>query len=186
MTRLPVPGSDEGQWGQILNDYLAASHKADGTLRDDAVDSSVIASNSITESNLAPDIITKLNTTTPGATGPAGPTGPQGPTGSPGVTGSTGPQGLVGATGAVGLAGQAGATGATGPAGATTIAGISGLQAALDGKETVGSVASHEAASDPHATANYAIMLGGGRRIFVQPTDPGGSASDGDLWIDTA
>lgn len=60
------------------------------------------------------------------------------------------------------------------------------VQTALDGKETAGAVAAHEAASDPHPTASYAIMVGGGRRVFVQSTDPGGAASDGDLWIDTA
>lgn len=33
MARLPVPGSDEGQWGDILNDYLSTSHGADGLLK---------------------------------------------------------------------------------------------------------------------------------------------------------
>lgn len=33
MARLPVPGSDDNQWGEILNDYLAVSHNADGTLK---------------------------------------------------------------------------------------------------------------------------------------------------------
>lgn len=37
MARLPVPGSDEGQWGDILNDYLSASHGADGALKGVAV-----------------------------------------------------------------------------------------------------------------------------------------------------
>lgn len=31
--RLPNPGSDQGQWGQILNDYLSVEHNADGTLK---------------------------------------------------------------------------------------------------------------------------------------------------------
>jgi hypothetical protein len=31
--RLPVPGSDDGQWGTILNDYLLVEHNADGTLK---------------------------------------------------------------------------------------------------------------------------------------------------------
>ena len=34
MSRLPVPGSDEGNWGEILNNYLAVSLKPDGTLSD--------------------------------------------------------------------------------------------------------------------------------------------------------
>ena|GEM_PF-3571892 len=33
MTRLPIPGSDVGQWGDILNDYLSVSHQTDGTLK---------------------------------------------------------------------------------------------------------------------------------------------------------
>lgn len=33
MSRLPIPGSDDGQWGTVLNDYLSVSHNADGTLK---------------------------------------------------------------------------------------------------------------------------------------------------------
>jgi hypothetical protein len=33
MTRLPQPGSDDGTWGSILNDYLSQEHNADGTLK---------------------------------------------------------------------------------------------------------------------------------------------------------
>lgn len=31
--RLPIPGSDDGQWGQILNDFLSVEHETDGTLK---------------------------------------------------------------------------------------------------------------------------------------------------------
>jgi hypothetical protein len=31
MARLPIPGSDDGTWGDILNDFLSAQHNADGT-----------------------------------------------------------------------------------------------------------------------------------------------------------
>lgn len=34
MPRLPQVGSDNGTWGNILNDYLAAAHNSDGTLKD--------------------------------------------------------------------------------------------------------------------------------------------------------
>jgi hypothetical protein len=37
MARLPNIGSDEGMWGQVLNDYLAVSHNADGTIQDTGV-----------------------------------------------------------------------------------------------------------------------------------------------------
>lgn len=31
MPRLPMPGSDDGQWGDILNEYLSAEHNGDGS-----------------------------------------------------------------------------------------------------------------------------------------------------------
>lgn len=37
MVRLPVPGADSGQWGEILNEYLTASHDTDGTLKSASV-----------------------------------------------------------------------------------------------------------------------------------------------------
>lgn len=33
MARLPQPGGDNGSWGDILNDFLAQAHNADGTLK---------------------------------------------------------------------------------------------------------------------------------------------------------
>lgn len=33
MTRLPTPGSDDGAWGDILNDFLSVEHNTDGTLK---------------------------------------------------------------------------------------------------------------------------------------------------------
>jgi hypothetical protein len=33
MARLPIPGSDDGTWGDVLNDYLAVEHDSDGSLR---------------------------------------------------------------------------------------------------------------------------------------------------------
>ncbi len=37
MVRLPQPGGDDGTWGQILNDFLDASHNTDGTLKPSSV-----------------------------------------------------------------------------------------------------------------------------------------------------
>ncbi len=48
MARLPVPGSDKGQWGGILNEYLAQSHNDDGSLKSGAVGASQLQSNSVT------------------------------------------------------------------------------------------------------------------------------------------
>jgi hypothetical protein len=33
LARLPTPGQDEGEWGNILNDYLSVELRADGTLK---------------------------------------------------------------------------------------------------------------------------------------------------------
>lgn len=38
MARLPTPGSDDGTWGQVLNDFLAQSHNNDGSLKASSVD----------------------------------------------------------------------------------------------------------------------------------------------------
>lgn len=33
MARLPVSGSDDGTWGNVLNEFLRVAHNADGTLK---------------------------------------------------------------------------------------------------------------------------------------------------------
>lgn len=99
MARLPIPGSDAGNWGQILNDFLSAAHKADGSIKD----------NIISETNLSSSVTTKLNT----VAGQQGATGAQGPAGANGPQGATGPQGPAGSQGATGAAGQGVPTGGT-------------------------------------------------------------------------
>lgn len=47
MARLPQPGGDSGSWGQILNDYLAQVHEADGTLKADTVNAKQLAPGSV-------------------------------------------------------------------------------------------------------------------------------------------
>lgn len=51
MTRLPQPGSDQGTWGNILNDYLSISHDSDGTIK----------GGSVTEAKLDGGVQAKLN-----------------------------------------------------------------------------------------------------------------------------
>lgn len=34
MPRLPIPGSDTGNWGEILNEFLEQAHEGDGSLKD--------------------------------------------------------------------------------------------------------------------------------------------------------
>ena len=57
MARLPQPGGDAGNWGNILNDYLAASHKADGTIKDNTVGSAQLQDDSVTNAALADDSV---------------------------------------------------------------------------------------------------------------------------------
>jgi hypothetical protein len=47
MTRLPLPGQDDGTWGNILNDFLAVAHNSDGTLQDVGVIASKAADNTV-------------------------------------------------------------------------------------------------------------------------------------------
>lgn len=51
MARLPIQGSDDGVWGDVLNDFLSQAHASDGTLQSSAV-TAAIGSN-ITDSNIA-------------------------------------------------------------------------------------------------------------------------------------
>ncbi|HET9412216.1 MAG TPA: hypothetical protein VFO38_05215 [Candidatus Saccharimonadales bacterium] len=52
MARLPIPGSDDGTWGDVLNDYLQVAHDPAGTLKSGAVDVSAIQDDSVTEAKL--------------------------------------------------------------------------------------------------------------------------------------
>lgn len=201
--RLPTPGGDEGSWGHILNDYLAAAHKSDGTLKDNVVTASAIApgaitvaelqNNTITEDKLDPLLLDKIETGVgpigpigaTGATGPSGAAGPpgavgaSGATGGMGATGPTGPQGATGATGIAGPQGPTGPIGATGPAGATTIDGISGLQAALNDK-VASSALALVATSGSYLDLSSRPTL---PVITVSSTAPSNPAV-GDVWID--
>ena len=40
--RLPIPGKDEGRWGDILNEYLLVAHTEDGSLRSNAPTAGVV------------------------------------------------------------------------------------------------------------------------------------------------
>lgn len=128
MARLPIPGSDQGSWGQILNDYLSQSHSTDGNIKPGV----------ITESHLDTAAAAKLNATAgptgaTGATGPTGATGATGTAGAAGAAGAVGATGATGPTGAAGSAGAAGAVGATGATGATGVAGADGTSVEIQG-----------------------------------------------------
>ncbi len=58
MARLPVPGSDSGSWGDVLNDFLLTSHATSGALKNDSVGTSQLQANSITASQLQSSSVT--------------------------------------------------------------------------------------------------------------------------------
>jgi hypothetical protein len=60
MPRLPQPGSDQGQWGDILNDYLSVSHTSDGSLKGGTVGTTQLQDNSIPAAKLSTPTQTSL------------------------------------------------------------------------------------------------------------------------------
>ena len=58
MTRLPIPGADDDNWGSILNDYLQVSHATNGALKPDAVTPSAIQDASVAGTKLQDSSIT--------------------------------------------------------------------------------------------------------------------------------
>jgi hypothetical protein len=71
MTRLPQPGSDSGQWGQILNDFLSQSHTADGSLKSASVTGPTVQDGSLTiakTANLQVTLDNKVATSGPAST----------------------------------------------------------------------------------------------------------------------
>lgn len=61
MARQPIPGSDAGTWGTILNDYLSVSIDTDGTLKSAAVSTAgaEVTTNKDTDGTLAANSDTK-------------------------------------------------------------------------------------------------------------------------------
>lgn len=58
MPRLPQPGSDNGTWGNLLNEFLLVSHDSDGALRPGSVDDTALADNAVTGTKIANGSIT--------------------------------------------------------------------------------------------------------------------------------
>ena len=52
MARLPIPGADDGSWGDILNAYLGIAHASDGTLNSGIVGTSQLQDNAVTNAKL--------------------------------------------------------------------------------------------------------------------------------------
>ena len=59
MARLPVPGNDEGTWGDLLNDFLLAAHATDGALKPGTVGSAQLQPDAVTNTSIADGSITQ-------------------------------------------------------------------------------------------------------------------------------
>jgi hypothetical protein len=173
--RLPIPGSDNGTWGNILNSFLEVSLNADGTLVTSAVATALptpIATTNLGSGTATSSTFLRGDGTWAVATGAQGFTGASGPNGATGATGATGASGSgsTGATGPQGSLGTTGLTGATGPTGPTgaTGAGASGSLLAANNLSDVADAGSSRA--DIHvpvltpaaavATANVSALSG--------------------------
>lgn len=62
MVRLPQPGSDDGTWGTLLNDFLSVSHAGDGTITTSAVTSAGAASDSSVVHNTGDEAVAGIKT----------------------------------------------------------------------------------------------------------------------------
>ncbi len=58
MARLPQPGGDAGNWGEILNEYLLQAHATDGSLKQDTVGAAQLKPNAVTNAAIVPGSIT--------------------------------------------------------------------------------------------------------------------------------
>jgi hypothetical protein len=63
MARLPIPGADDGRWGDILNEFLAQAHDPDGLIKNVGVVSQkyVKPTEGIPRSHLAQSVQTSLD-----------------------------------------------------------------------------------------------------------------------------
>ncbi|HEV7454898.1 MAG TPA: hypothetical protein VGO07_06595 [Candidatus Saccharimonadales bacterium] len=169
MARLPQPGGDQGAWGDILNTFLAVEHNSDGTLKSSGAISSKEDKSGKGQANgyasLDNSAIVPVAQLASGAGSSS--------------TFLRGDQ-----TWAVPTKSNVGLNNVDNTADANKPVSTA-QQTAINN-----AVTTHEAATDPHAAASYAIIKGGGRRIFVQSTDPAlvpaNGVTDGDLWIDTS
>src|SRR5688572_16751332 len=114
MARLPTPGSDNGTWGQVLNDFLAVAHTASGTIKPNAVDSSAIQDNSISGVKLQDNSVSSDKLTSTGGSNGQVLTKNTGVTGGLEWTSAAGsPDATTSSKGMVQLAGDLGGTAAS-------------------------------------------------------------------------
>lgn len=58
MARLPQPGSDAGEWGQLLNGFLQEAHNDDGSIKNASLGSAQLQDSSVTPAKLQDNSVT--------------------------------------------------------------------------------------------------------------------------------
>lgn len=61
MARMPTPGGDDGQWGDILNEFLSQSHTLSGALKADSVDTAQLRDGAVSKSKTSTAVQTSLD-----------------------------------------------------------------------------------------------------------------------------
>lgn len=159
MARLPIPGSDDGQWGNLLNDYLSVAHQTGGALKPGSVTVTAISDATITKAKLDSAVQASL-------------------TKADGAVDDSGMATLVATSGSAtntALTNNFAAKVHTHP-----ISQVTGLQAALDGKAPTSSVSAvliEASGVYPTRPTTYANVR------FIGADDPGSAAQNGDEWI---
>jgi hypothetical protein len=72
MSRLPTPGGDQDNWGNVLNDFLSQAHNTDGTLKAGSVGASQVQDASIPKTKLDASTQTAVDAVASKYTKPAG------------------------------------------------------------------------------------------------------------------
>lgn len=60
MARLPQPGGDIGNWGQILNDFLSQAHNDNGSIKNNIISAANLAAGAVQTSTLGDGAITEV------------------------------------------------------------------------------------------------------------------------------
>jgi len=115
MARLPVPGSDDNTWGQVLNDFLDVSHASDGTLKSSAVTNAGAATDSAVVHNTGNETVAGTKTFSASPVVPTPTLGSQAAnkTYVDSVAGAAAPDATTSSKGIVQLAGDLGGTAAS-------------------------------------------------------------------------
>jgi hypothetical protein len=152
MSRLPVPGSDDGTWGSILNDYLSVSLDTDGTVKASAIASK--ANDSAVVHNTGNESVDGVKTFTSSPVVPA-PTNPTDAATKGYVDGITPSSSLVVDKGGV-------LTGTRPELNFIEGSGITLTAADNSGSNRVDLTIANSIASQPHQAASYVIYVSAG------------------------